>query len=91
MVLVLLGNMPSIDVEKRISDFERILANQETALAELSEEIKKLKTDVRELLNLMRLVGALFQRPIFGIVQENPEKEFEKRLRATLEEHGIQK
>jgi hypothetical protein len=39
----------------------------------------------------MRLLGAFFQRPVFGIVQENPANEFEKRLRTLLEKHGIEK
>jgi hypothetical protein len=46
------------------------------ALVQLSTEIRELKTDVREVLNLMRLVGAV-SKPVFGAVQGNPVGEFE--------------
>jgi hypothetical protein len=81
--------MSSLDVEKLFSDWEEIQEGQEAALIGLSTELKELKTDVREMLNLMRLVGAFFRKPVFGTVEENPEKEFEKRLGAILEKHGI--
>jgi hypothetical protein len=68
-------------------DVERL----EHALVEDVKQIKALKDDLREVLNLMRLLGAFFQRPVFGIVQENPANEFEKRLRTLLEKHGIEK
>jgi hypothetical protein len=61
------------------------------ALVQLSTEIRELKTDMREVLNLMRLLGSVFQRPVFGTVKGNPVDEFEKRLTAMLEKHGIER
>ena len=71
-----------------MKDFQE---DQEVALVQLSTEIRELKTDMREVLNLMRLLGAVFQRPVFGAVKGNPVDEFEKRLKAMLEKHGIER
>jgi hypothetical protein len=68
-------------------DVERL----ENALAEDLNQIKALKADLQEVLSLMRLLGIFFQRPVFGTAQENPAEEFEKRLKAMLEKHGIER
>jgi hypothetical protein len=53
-------------------------------LLQLLTEIRELKTDIGEVLKLMRLLGAVFQRPAFGNRKVKPVDEFEKRLKAML-------
>jgi hypothetical protein len=83
----MLWSMDEIDFIELQHDVERL----EGALTEDLKEIKALKADLREVLGLMRLLGAFFERPVFGTMPENPAEEFEKRLKAMLEKHGIEK
>jgi hypothetical protein len=61
----------------------------EDALTEDVKQIKSLKDDLRELLNLMRLLGVFVQRPVSGMEEEKAAIEFDTRLRAMLEKHGV--
>jgi len=50
-----------------------------------------LKTDVWELLNLVRLLDVFVQRPVSGMAEEKAGIEFETRLQAALQKHGIER
>jgi hypothetical protein len=70
-----------------IHDVER----HEDAVTEDVKQIKELKVDVWELLNLVRLMDLFMQRQLAGgIVQDKAEVEFRNRLRAILDKHGIE-
>lgn len=60
----------------------------EDALTEDEKQIKSLKNDLRELFNLMGLLGVFVQRPVSGTAEEKAAIEFDTRLRAMLEKQG---
>ena len=66
--------MPNEDIEKQLSDY--------------ATEIRTLKGDVRELLDLVRLLASFVQYPASGTEEEKIAIEFESRLEGTLEKHA---
>ena len=66
--------MPNEDIEKQLSD--------------CATEIRTLKGDVRELLDLVRLLASFVQYPASGTEQEKIANEFESRLEGALEKHA---
>jgi hypothetical protein len=67
------------------------LERHENAITEDAKEIRRLKVDVWELANLMRLLAAFVPRPVSGMAEEKAAIEFETQLRATLQKHGIER
>ena len=67
------------------------MERHEDALTEDAKEIRELKTDVWELLNLVRLLQVSVKRPVSGMAEENAGIEFETRLQAALQKHGIER
>jgi hypothetical protein len=66
--------MPNEDIEKQLSDY--------------ATEIRTLKGDVRELLDLVRLLASFVQYPASGTEEEKMAIEFESRLEGALEKHA---
>ena len=62
----------------------------EDAVMEDAKEIRRLKVDVWELSNLVRLLAAFVPRPVSGMVEEKAVIEFETQLQAVLQKHGIE-
>jgi hypothetical protein len=62
----------------------------EDAVMEDAKEIRRLKVDVWELSNLVRLLAAFVPRPVSGTVEEKTAIEFETQLQAVLQKHGIE-
>jgi hypothetical protein len=67
------------------------LERHENAITEDAKEIRRLKVDVWELANLMRLLAAFVPRPVSGMAEEKAAIEFETQLRATLQKHRIER
>jgi hypothetical protein len=67
------------------------LERHENAITEDAKEIRRLKVDVWELANFMRLLAAFVPRPVSGMAEEKAAIEFETQLRATLQKHGIER
>jgi hypothetical protein len=84
---IMLGCMNEKDFINLIHDVER----HEDAVTEDAKEIRELKTDVWELLNLVRLLDVFVQRPVSGMAEEKAGIEFETRLQAALQKHGIER
>jgi hypothetical protein len=63
----------------------------ENAITEDAKEIKRLKVDVWELANLMRLLAMFVPRPVSGMAEEKAAIQFETQLRAALQKHGIER
>jgi hypothetical protein len=72
--------MPNQDFEKEIPEG--------TELVDHSAEIRELKEDVRELLNLVQMLASFVEFPVAGTEEEKAAIEFETRLGAILEKHG---
>jgi hypothetical protein len=54
---------------------------------DFSTEIRELKEDVRELLNLVQMLASFVDFPVSGSAEEKDAIEFENRLGAMLEKH----
>jgi hypothetical protein len=64
----------------------------EDAVTEDAKQIKELKGDVWELVNLVRLMDAFMQRQLVGgILQDKAEVEFRNRLMAILAKYGVER
>jgi hypothetical protein len=63
----------------------------ENELTEDAKRIKALEDDLREVLNLMRLIGALMQSTASGMAEEKAAIEFETQLKAALQKHGLER
>jgi len=68
--------------EKDFINLMHPVERHEDAITEDVKEIVELKADVRELLNLIRLLDAFVQRPVSGMAEEKSAIEFSTRLRA---------
>jgi hypothetical protein len=79
--------MPNKEIDTRLAHAEGILQNQPINSVDFSIEIKELKDDLRETLNLVRLLASLVQMPAPGAEDETAATEFEARLGAMLEKH----
>lgn len=66
------------DLEQLADDWKR-----------MRDEISSLKADVRELLSLIRLLSVFEHRQTSGTAQDEASQQFDKRLQAILEKHGI--
>jgi len=77
--------------EVALFHIKQAVERHEEALMEDLKEIKSLEGDVRELLNLMGLLGVFVQRPVSGMAEEQAAIEFDTRLRVLLQKHGIEK
>jgi len=62
--------------EKDFINLMHPVERHEDAITEDVKEIVELKADVRELLNLIRLLDAFVQRPVSGMAQEKSAIEF---------------
>ena len=76
--------------EKDFNNLLRDVARHEAAVVEDAKEIRRLKVDVWELSNLVRLLAAFVPRPVCGMVEEKVAIEFETQLQAVLQKHGIE-
>jgi hypothetical protein len=72
--------MPNQDIEKEIPEGRE--------LVDFSAEIKELKEDVRELMNLVQMLASFVEFPVSGSEEEKDAIEFENRLGAMLEKHA---
>ena len=77
--------------EKDFNNLLRDVERHEAAVVEDTKEIRRLKVDVWELSNLVRLLAAFVPRPVSGMVEEKAAIEFETQLRAVLQKHGIER
>jgi hypothetical protein len=68
----------------------RDVERHEEAVMEDAKEIRRLKVDVWELSNLVRLLAAFVPRPVSGMVEKKAAIEFETQLQAVLQEIGIE-
>jgi hypothetical protein len=75
--------------EKDFINLMHAVERHEDAITEDAKEIRELKADVRELLNLIRLLDAFVQRPVSGMAEQKSAIEFSTRLRAMLQKHGM--
>ena len=76
--------------EKDFNNLLRDVERHEAAVVEDTKEIRRLKVDVWELSNLVRLLAAFVPRPVSGKVEEKAAIEFETQLQAVLQKHGIE-
>ena len=76
--------------EKDFINLMRDIERHEDAVMEDAKEIRRLKVDVWELSNLVRLLAAFVPRPVSGMVEEKAAIEFETQLQAVLQKHGIE-
>jgi hypothetical protein len=76
--------------EKDLINLMRDVERHEDAVVEDAKEIRRLKVDVWELSNLVRLLAAFVPRPVSGMVGEKAAIEFETQLQAILQKHGIE-
>jgi hypothetical protein len=72
--------MPNEDIAKEMS------GGRESV--DFSTEIRELKEDVRELLNLVQMLASFVDFPASGSEEEKDAIEFENRLGAMLEKHA---
>lgn len=72
--------MPNQDIEKEKPEGRE--------LVDFSAEIKELKEDVRELLNLVQTLASFVEFPVSGSEEEKDAIEFENRLAAMVEKHA---
>lgn len=70
-------------------DLEHTLERHETAVTQDSKSIAELKTNVRELLTLIKLLGTFAHKELFLPAQEEASKEFQTRLDAMLQKHEV--
>jgi len=61
----------------------------EEAVTEDAKEIGELKADVRELFSLIKLLSVFVRRETSGKAGDEASTEFNKRLQAILQKHGI--
>jgi hypothetical protein len=84
---VLFGFMPNEIIAPRLADGEG-QADLQKKLINLSSGIRVLKEDVRELLELIRLLAGLVPMPVSGTEEEKVAIGFETRLAVMLNKHS---
>jgi hypothetical protein len=84
---VLFGFMPNEIIAPRLADGE-VQANRQRELINLASEIRVLKEDVRELLELIRLLAGFVPMPASGTEEEQVAIGFETRLAVMLNRHS---
>ncbi len=76
-------------MEDPLENLKYDVERHEDAVIQDSSDIARLKADVSELIELLKLLNIFVHRTTGGRAVDEASDEFRKRLRAILEKHGI--